>query len=100
MISSFSTTFSYLQHPSYGNEIEADCSGATARSLRKQLRQRLLQSKSLLCLAIHASSNNEAIVLGILLAVPQPPASEMVLSAKISNDIFSSVALSWIVLGK
>lgn len=55
--------------------------------------QRLLQSKFLLCLKILASPNNEAIVLCSLLAVSQPLASEMVLSAKISNDIFSSVAL-------
>lgn len=63
------------------------------------MRQSLLQSKSSSVLPF-LHPNNEATVLCGSLAVSQPPASEMVLSAEISDDIFSSVALLEISLGK
>lgn len=88
MISSFSTAVSPLQRPLCGNEIEANYWEATTHRLRSDIRQRLLKSKSLHCLAIHASPNSEAIVLCSLLTVSEPPASERVLSAETANDIF------------
>ena len=63
------------------------------------MRQSLLQSKSSSVLPF-LHPDNEATVLCGSLAASQPPASEMALSAEISDDIFSSVALREIGLGK